>query len=245
MCNLYSLTKGQAAIRDIARAMRDTTGNLPPLPGIFPDQMAPVVRTARDGERELAMMRWGFPPVAKPGARPITNVRNLQSGYWRGWLKPEFRCVVPATSFCEYDERHAKRPTWFALGEDRPLFAFAGIWRPWTGTRGTKAAPVEGEHLLYAFLTTDANAVVAPVHPKAMPVHAAHGGGDRPLADGAGGGGAGASAPVAGRCAPDRRDGTEAGRCRRGTAPPLTGRRWAQDAFRELPGSCVGNERAG
>jgi putative SOS response-associated peptidase YedK len=49
MCNLYSLTKGQAAIRDIARAMRDTTGNLPPLPGIFPDQVAPVVRTARDG----------------------------------------------------------------------------------------------------------------------------------------------------------------------------------------------------
>ena len=44
------------------------------------------------------------------------------------------------------------------------------MWRPWTGTRGTKAAPVEGEHRLYAFLTTDANAVVAPVHPKAMPV---------------------------------------------------------------------------
>jgi putative SOS response-associated peptidase YedK len=172
MCNLYSLTKGQAAIRDLARAMRDTTGNLPPLPGIFPDQMAPVVRAGRDGGgRELAMMRWGFPPVAKPGARPITNVRNLGSSYWRGWLKPEFRCVVPATSFCEYDARqHAKRPTWFALGEDRPLFAFAGIWRPWAGTRGPKAHPVEGEHLLYAFLTTEANAVVKPVHPKAMPV---------------------------------------------------------------------------
>jgi putative SOS response-associated peptidase YedK len=172
MCNLYSLTKGQAAIRDMARAMRDTTGNLPPLPGIFPDQMAPVVRAGRDGgERELAMMRWGFPAVAKPGARPITNVRNLGSSYWRGWLKPEFRCVVPATSFCEYDARqHTKRPTWFALGDDRPLFAFAGIWRPWTGTRGTKAHPVEGEHLLYAFLTTEANAVVQPVHPKAMPV---------------------------------------------------------------------------
>lgn len=30
--------------------------------------------------------------------------------------------------------------------------------------------PVEGEHQLYGFLTTDANGVVAPVHPKAMPV---------------------------------------------------------------------------
>ena len=37
MCNLYAVTKGQAAIRELARAMRDTTGNLPPLPGIFPD----------------------------------------------------------------------------------------------------------------------------------------------------------------------------------------------------------------
>jgi hypothetical protein len=40
------------------RAMRDTTGNLPPLPGIFPDYMAPVVRNALDGVRELAMARW-------------------------------------------------------------------------------------------------------------------------------------------------------------------------------------------
>jgi putative SOS response-associated peptidase YedK len=61
-------------------------------------------------------------------------------------------------------------PNWFALGDDRPLFAFAGIWRPWTGTRGTKAAPVEGEHLLFSFLTTEPNDVVRPIHAKAMPV---------------------------------------------------------------------------
>ena len=59
---------------------------------------------------------------------------------------------------------------WFALDEDRPLFAFAGIWRPWTGVRGPKRdEPVEEEHRLYAFLTTEANGVVGPVHPKAMP----------------------------------------------------------------------------
>ena len=33
-----------------------------------------------------------------------------------------------------------------------------------------KSAPVEGHHELFAFLTTEANAVVAPIHPKAMPV---------------------------------------------------------------------------
>lgn len=36
MCNLFSMTKGQQAIRELAGAMRDTTGNLPMLPGIFP-----------------------------------------------------------------------------------------------------------------------------------------------------------------------------------------------------------------
>jgi len=36
--------------------------------------------------------------------------------------------------------------------------------------RGTKKNPVEGEHTLFAFLTTEANATVKPVHPKAMPV---------------------------------------------------------------------------
>jgi putative SOS response-associated peptidase YedK len=170
MCNLYSLTRSPDEIRRLFRIERDTTGNLPSLPGIFPDQLAPVVRTARDGERELTMMRWGFPPPPNLASRPVTNVRNVKSPYWRGWLKPEFRCLVPVSSFCEYTESQPKIPHWFALDESRPLFAFAGIWRPWTGLRGTKAAPSEGEHLLYSFLTTEANEVVRPIHPKAMPV---------------------------------------------------------------------------
>jgi putative SOS response-associated peptidase YedK len=82
MCNLYSLDKGQDAIRKAFEVDRDETGNLPPLPSIFPDQMAPVVRLA-DGERELAMMRWGFPsPVNKGPQHPVINVRNMKSPYW-------------------------------------------------------------------------------------------------------------------------------------------------------------------
>ncbi len=38
------------------------------------------------------------------------------------------------------------------------------------GTRGTKAKPEQDNHTLFGFLTTDANATVAPVHVKAMPV---------------------------------------------------------------------------
>lgn len=80
MCNLYSVTKGQKAMRELYRAMTDRTGNMPPLPGIFPDQMAPVVRSGADG-RELVTVRWGFPcPPSVPGNRAVTNIRRV--GGW-------------------------------------------------------------------------------------------------------------------------------------------------------------------
>ena len=50
------------------------------------------------------------------------------------------------------------------------MFAFAGIWTTSNGDRGTKSKPIPGPHLVYGFLTTASNAVVEPIHPKAMPV---------------------------------------------------------------------------
>jgi hypothetical protein len=58
----------------------------------------------------------------------------------------------------------------FAINEDRPLFAFGGIWTTFSGDRGTKSKPIPGPHQVYGFLTTSPNSVVAPIHPKAMPV---------------------------------------------------------------------------
>jgi putative SOS response-associated peptidase YedK len=170
MCNLYSVTKSQQAIRELTRAMTDTSGNLPALPAIFPDMLAPVVRMA-NGSRELTMMRWGMPGPPQFGGAPITNIRNTTSMHWRRWLGPANRVLVLANSFSEWeDTKPRKTPVWFALDESRPLFAFAGIWTSWYGTRGTKAEPVIGEHRLFGFLTTEANGIVAPIHPKAMPV---------------------------------------------------------------------------
>ncbi|MET4185432.1 putative SOS response-associated peptidase YedK [Bradyrhizobium sp. JR7.2] len=63
-----------------------------------------------------------------------------------------------------------KDVVWFALNQDRPLTSFAGIWTVYTGDRGTKSKPVPGPHNVYGFLTTTPNAVVEPIHPKAMPV---------------------------------------------------------------------------
>jgi putative SOS response-associated peptidase YedK len=73
MCNLYSITRSQEAMHRLFRVKRDLTGNLPSLPAVFPDTMAPIVRTAPDGVRELTMMRWGFPPPPNLGSAPVTN----------------------------------------------------------------------------------------------------------------------------------------------------------------------------
>jgi putative SOS response-associated peptidase YedK len=90
MCNLYSITTNQAAIIALFRAIYHNVGNLPPMPGVFPDYPAPVVRNA-GSERELTMMRWGM-PTPRTGRPPVTNIRNTSSPHWRGWLKPENRC---------------------------------------------------------------------------------------------------------------------------------------------------------
>jgi hypothetical protein len=47
------------------------------LPAIFPRYVAPVVRRAPDGERELVNMSWGFMLLQQCRApRPVTNVRD-------------------------------------------------------------------------------------------------------------------------------------------------------------------------
>jgi putative SOS response-associated peptidase YedK len=176
MCNLYSLTKGQAAIIALTRVMEDRTGNLPPMPGIFPDYAAPIVRN-EGGSRVLTTSRWGMPSpsnvlIGKKGQqladKGVTNIRNVASPHWRRWLGVENRCVVPFTSFSEFN-KEAGGDIWFAFDESRPLNFFAGIWVPkWRSIRKVKEGEIETD--LFGFLTTAPNAEVGAIHPKAMPV---------------------------------------------------------------------------
>lgn len=174
VCNLYSLSKGQAAIRELASVWDDRTGNLPMLPSIFPDHFAPVIRQTEEG-RVMSMLRWGMPSPAfalknRKTDRGITNVRNTKSPHWRRWLGTEYRCLVPFTSFSENEKLTdgSSQPVWFALAEERPLAFFAGIWTQWTSVRTLKEGETTND--LFAFLTTEPNAEVGAVHPKAMPV---------------------------------------------------------------------------
>jgi putative SOS response-associated peptidase YedK len=77
---------------------------------------------------------------------------------------------VPLTSFSENEvlPNGSRPPIWFALNESRPLACFAGIWTRWTSVRKVKEGETTND--LFAFLTTEPNALVGTFHPKAMPV---------------------------------------------------------------------------
>jgi putative SOS response-associated peptidase YedK len=177
VCNLYSVTSSQEAIRNWAGVMsgNDHTGNLQPMPGVYPDYAAPIVRVGVKG-RELAKARWGMPSPSfvlkdKKTDPGVTNIRNTQSPHWRRWLGVDHRCVVPFNSFSEPEPLPDGRrpPIWFALDQSRPLAFFAGIWvAGWKSVRKVKEGEVSAD--LYGFLTCEPNSLVAQFHPKAMPV---------------------------------------------------------------------------
>lgn len=177
MCNLYNISIGPQAIREFTKAVVDEVGNLEP-GKVYPDYAAPIVRMGEGNKRELVKARWGMPTPpkfleGKKVDKGVTNVRNASSPHWRRWLGVESRCVVPATEFAEPDpaskqEGERTPNAWFAVSEDRPLFFFAGIWTRWTSVRKLKEGEIETD--LYAFFTTQPNAIVEPVHKKAMPV---------------------------------------------------------------------------
>ena len=134
-----------------------------PATEVFPKFQGMVIR-AEDGKRIADTMAWGV-PLTVPGKRPgtiikkrVTNVRNLTSSFWRSMLvQPAQRCFVPFTIFAEPKMGKGRDNHWFMV-PGVEVSAFAGIWRP------------SDEGNVYAFLTCEPNPLVAPLHPKAMPV---------------------------------------------------------------------------
>jgi putative SOS response-associated peptidase YedK len=103
-----------------------------------------------------------------PGVFPDYNAPIVRTGSeGRELATAEHRCVVPFNSFSEFNKAEGG-DIWFALDESRPLACFAGIWTNWTSSGSSR----EGQttNVIYAFLTTEPNAEVGAIHPKAMPV---------------------------------------------------------------------------
>lgn len=165
MCNLYNLKVKRWEVVDYYQA-QDTWREDLEKDYVSPGR--PGFVAVRNGDAlDMTVMRWGFPPP--PGvSKPIVNVRNYSSPFWRSALNnPERRCLVPVTAFQEWAVEPdpvtgKKRPHWFSL-PSRPIFTFAGVWRP------TDKGPA------FAFLTCGYDGdpsghVVGAVHPKAIPV---------------------------------------------------------------------------
>jgi putative SOS response-associated peptidase YedK len=102
VCNLYSITTNQAAIASLFRRMNRYVGNLPPMPGGFPDYPAPVIRNVGDAE-EIILMRWGMPPPRRAARQsPIFATRRRREplgGRWCGfgrWAREDGQTVAAA-----------------------------------------------------------------------------------------------------------------------------------------------------
>lgn len=128
---------------------------------LVPRSRAYVVR-AEGGQRLLDVMSWDV--LGGAGKWPMTNVRQLGLAQWRRLAeRPENRCLIPLTAFCEWtpDTRKVgagkplKGEMWFQI-TDQPQFAVAGFWQRTAGGAG------------FTMVTCDANELVAPIHPKAM-----------------------------------------------------------------------------
>lgn len=164
MCNLFGIKVTRAELRAYFETTQDWRREIT----VEKDYVAPgkpgfVVRE-ENGQRVLDTMTWGFPFQGKP----VTNVRNYTSPFWQSALQaPERRCLVPVTRFQEWSIEPdpvsgKKRPYWFSM-PSRPIFAFAGIWRP------AEPAP------FFSFLTCGydgdpAAHAVGRIHHKAIPV---------------------------------------------------------------------------
>ncbi len=121
----------------------------------------------RDGVAEASTLRWGFtPPWAKD---PSVGFRMINARAETVAEKPAFRdafrrhrCLIVADGFYEWTRDGRRQPFHITRSDGAP-FAFAGLWTGWKD-------PATEEWLRSCtIVTTEANAAIAPIHPR-MPV---------------------------------------------------------------------------
>lgn len=127
---------------------------------IFPTNLSPVIIN-KEG-KELRMMKWGFMPHFSK--RPIINARSETVD-----VKPTFRysfynrrCIIPATSFFEWEKVEDKKIKRRISTIDENIFSMAGLYNIFKDNEGI-------EYLAFTILTTEANEKMKPIHHR-MPV---------------------------------------------------------------------------
>lgn len=132
MCNLYRLHSPVEAVAGLFDARADTGLNA--ATDVYPGYQGLVVTGGR-----VRAMTWGFPVVLKGKSgqplkpKPVNNARfDKLHGFWRRWATaPAHRCLIPLNAYAEaVGKPGSKTRTWLSGGGERPVFAWAGLWRP-------------------------------------------------------------------------------------------------------------------
>jgi putative SOS response-associated peptidase YedK len=133
---------------------------------LAPQMTLPII-VAENGDRAIVPMRWGLVPSwAK---EPASGHRTINARAETVAERPSFRgplryhrCLVPASGFYEWRKTHRGKQPYYIHLPAEPLFAFAGLYDTWH-------APDGSELWTYTIITTEANALMAPIHDR-MPV---------------------------------------------------------------------------
>lgn len=168
MCGRYTITTPLEAIQRLFRVPERP--NLGPRYNVAPTQDVPIVRRPPDGApdaRQLAAARWGLIPFWAKEAAIGNRLINARADGVAD--KPAFRdsfakrrCLVVADGFYEWQKTDGRRQPWRIVLASREPFGFAGLWAAWTNPDGERVESC-------TIVTTDANALVAPIHDR-MPV---------------------------------------------------------------------------
>src|SRR5689334_15554270 len=135
MCGRYAVTTVPEAMRALFRYLNNP--DFPPRYNVAPTQPVSIVRVV-EGQRELALVRWGLIPAWVKDPRDFSLLINARGE--SALDKPAFRnamrrrrCLFPADGFYEWKpEKGGKRPYFVRLKSGQPM-AFAGLWEAWMG----------------------------------------------------------------------------------------------------------------
>ena len=170
MCGRFLVT---SSLDDLAAHLRVDEVVTEPMPArynVAPSQEIYAV-IARDGQRRLGTLRWGFLPSwaksTRGGRQPINaRVETVATSRMFARSFAARRCVIPADGFYEWlaPKDGPKQPYHLADPEGVPL-AFAGIWTVWRDPEDDDAPPVFST----AIVTTEAKGELTAIHHR-MPV---------------------------------------------------------------------------
>lgn len=165
MCGRYTITSPPDAVRAVFGY--EEQPNFPARYNIAPTQPVPIVRR-ESGKRAFALVRWGLIPswAKDPSKLPLLiNARAetvLEKPSFRTAIRRR-RCLFPADGFYEWQKvAHGPKQPWHIRRRGGGMLAFAGIWEHWQGSEGSEVETA-------AIITTEANAILAPIHHR-MPV---------------------------------------------------------------------------